>query len=130
MTLDLRVESLPILQLQTVFASAFYEKSGQHKRVKPLLASAVVKGPQGSRGTAGVKLTYSTRFGSHAEPVAILINQALRGLGYAVNLADLRSLFRLTWGTQNKSTTRLLPMPAHQRPIGIGPRFGKRMWEK
>jgi hypothetical protein len=94
---QLQVETLPLLErsgnMQTACTSAFYERDGLRKRAKPLLAGALVKPPkQGSRATAAVELNYASRFGSHSEPVALLTNQFLRDLGYAVNLADLRTL--------------------------------------
>jgi hypothetical protein len=63
------------------------------KRARPFLQTPSLRlQKQGSRATAAVDLNYASRFGSHSEPVALLTNQFLRDLGYAVNLADLRSL--------------------------------------
>ena len=94
---QLHVETLPLLErsggTQSAFASAFYERDGQRKRAKPLLANALVKPPkQGSRAMSAVGVNYADRFGRHSEPVALMTNQFLRDLGYAVNLADLKSL--------------------------------------
>jgi hypothetical protein len=95
---ELHVEALPLLERaaggQAAYASAFYEKAGVRKRPKPLLTDALIKAVrQGARANAAVDLSYAARCGSHAEPVALLTNQLLRDLGYAANLADLRSLF-------------------------------------
>ena|ERR1700722_7074341 len=92
----LHVESLPLLTRgrgqQSAYGSAFYEKQGPRRRAKPLLTEAMT-GTQKQSGwkTAAVDLTYATRRGNHAEPVSILVNQFLRDLGYATNLADLRA---------------------------------------
>ncbi|MBZ5596540.1 MAG: ATP-binding protein [Acidobacteriia bacterium] len=96
-TVQLHVETLPLFVrtggMQSAYAWAFYERDGSRKRARTLLTSALVKAPmQGSRGGAFVNLNYASRFGSHSEPVALLTNQLLRDLGYAVNLADLRTL--------------------------------------
>ena len=92
---QLHVEGLALLErtggTDGVCASAFYERDGQRKRARPLPTNALVKpAKQGTRGRAATALNYSSRFGSHAEPVAFLTNQFLRDLGYAVNLMDLR----------------------------------------
>ena len=94
---QLQVETLSLLERSSGAQSAcgfgFYERDGQRKRAKPLLANSLVRpAKQGSRATAVVGLNYASRFESHSEPVALLTNQFLRDLGYAVNLADLRSL--------------------------------------
>jgi hypothetical protein len=94
---ELHVDSLPLLERSggtgAACAYAFYEGDGRRKRARPLPANALVKpAKQGSRAAAAIDLNYAFRFGSHSEPVALLTNQFLRDLGYAVNLADLRSL--------------------------------------
>lgn len=94
---QLQVETLPLLErssgTQSACAFAFYERDGKRKRARPLPAGALVKPAKpGSRATAALDFNYASRFGSHSEPIALLTNQLLRDLGYAVNLADLRSL--------------------------------------
>jgi hypothetical protein len=94
---ELRIESLPLLERtggsQSVYSSAFYEKSSHRKRVRPLPTDLLTKAlKQGTRATAGTNLTYATRWRSRSEPVALVTNQLLRDLGHAANLADLRSL--------------------------------------
>jgi len=95
---QLHVESLPLLERaaggQAAYCSAFYEKDGVRKRARPLLAGALVRPPKpGTRSFAAADITYATRWGSHAEPVAILTNQLLRDLGYAATLSDLERAF-------------------------------------
>jgi hypothetical protein len=92
----LHVGPLPLLSRsggsQSAFASAFYERPGPRKRARPLPVDAL-SGSQrnGISTTAVVDLSYANRWGSHAEPVSVLVNQLLRDLGYATNLVDLRS---------------------------------------
>ena len=92
----LQVESLPLLVRsngpQSAYASAFYERPGPRRRAKPLPANALTGAQRpGARMVAAVELTYATRWGNRAEPVSILVNQFLRDLGYAADLADLRA---------------------------------------
>jgi hypothetical protein len=69
---------------QAVYSSAFYEKNGVRRRARALFTSALAKAAkQGAMAFTAVDLTYATRCGSHAEPVAILGNQFVRDLGYA-----------------------------------------------
>jgi hypothetical protein len=94
---QLQVETLPLLERsggkQSACGFAFYERDGQRQRARPLPTNALVKpAKRGSRATAAADLNYTSRFGTHSEPVALITNQFLRDLGYAVNLADLRSL--------------------------------------
>ena len=94
---QLQVENLPLLErssgTQSACSFGFYERDGRRKRAKPLLADALTNpAKQGSRAAAAVRLNYASRFASHRESVALLTNQLLRDLGYAVRLADLRSL--------------------------------------
>ena len=92
----LQVEALPLLVrsggLQSAYASAFYERPGPRRRARPLAADALT-GTQrtGARMVAAAELTYATRWGNHAEVVSIVVNQFLRDLGYASDLADLRA---------------------------------------
>jgi hypothetical protein len=92
----LHIEGLQLLNrggLGSVYSSAFYERDGLRRRAKPLSTSALTKATkQGSRANGAVDLTYATRTGNHAEPVALVTNQLLRDLGHAANLADLRLL--------------------------------------
>lgn len=95
---ELHVEPLPLLErtggFQAGYASYFYEKGGPRKRAKVLTTDKLTRASQhGAMATAFVDLTYATRWGSHAEPVALLTNQLLRDLGYSATLDDLRSLF-------------------------------------
>jgi hypothetical protein len=95
---ELHVEPLPLLEraggFQVAYSSCFYEKAGLRKRAKVLTTDRVTRAAQhGTMATAFVNLTYATRWGSHAEPVALLANQLLRDLGYSASLDDLRSLF-------------------------------------
>jgi len=93
---ELRVESLPLLArgggMQSGYASAFYERPGPRRRVKPLSSEALT-GTQRPGTTAVTDLTYATRWSSHAEPISLVVNRFLRDLGYAANLTDLRALF-------------------------------------
>jgi hypothetical protein len=92
----LQIEALPLLVRsggsQSAYASAFYERPGPRRRARPLGTDALT-GTQrpGARTLAAAELTYATRWGNHAEVVSILVNQFLRDLGYASNLADLRA---------------------------------------
>ena len=94
---ELHVGSLPLFERsaggQAVYCSAFYEKDGVRKRARPLSTDALAKAVKpGTRAHAAVDLSYAARFGSHAEPAAVVGNQFLRDLGYAATLADLRFL--------------------------------------
>lgn len=93
----LQVETLPLLERasgeRSVFAFGHYDRDGPRRRARPLATSAITRAEkQASRGTAMVDLTYATRCGSHAEPVALLTNELLRDLGHSTSLADLRAL--------------------------------------
>jgi hypothetical protein len=94
---ELQVEALPLLVrgggLEASYASEFYQKDGPRRRAKALSTDALTKpAKQRMQAKAAVDLTYSTRYGNHAEPVALVTNQLLRDLGYAASLTDLRSL--------------------------------------
>jgi hypothetical protein len=95
-TAYLQVEALPLLVrsdgMQSAYASGFYEKSSPRRRARPLSTDALTGAQRpGARPLAAAELTYATRWGNHAEVVSILVNQFLRDLGYASNLADLRA---------------------------------------
>jgi hypothetical protein len=93
----LQVEGLPLLErssgTDSALAFGHYENDGPRRRARPLLTSALTRAVvQGNRASAVADFTYATRFGSHAEPVAILTTQLLRDLGHATRLADLQAL--------------------------------------
>lgn len=94
---SLQVEGLPLLErssgLDTALAFGHYEKDGPRRRARPLSSGALTRAVvQGNRANAVADITYASRTGSHAEPVALLANQLLRDLGHATRLPDLRKL--------------------------------------
>ncbi|MGA2433813.1 MAG: ATP-binding protein [Bryobacteraceae bacterium] len=93
---ELRVGQLGLLtrsQPEEVCASAFYEQNGPGRRARPLSKDAL-RGPATSRprAYAGIDLTFAMRLERRSEAIAVVTNQLLRNLGYAVSLDALRAL--------------------------------------
>lgn len=83
--------------MQSASASVFYERPGPRRRARPLAADALsCTQKTGARIVAAAELTYATRWGNHAEVVSIVVNQFLRDLGGASDLADLRACLTLS----------------------------------
>lgn len=95
---ELQIDPLPLLEraggFQVAYSSAFYERASSRKRAKVLTTDQMTRSLQhGTRATAAVDLTYSTRHGERPQAVAVLVNQLLRDLGYSSRLNDLCALF-------------------------------------